>query len=346
MAVKMAVVGLGWMGRREAEEYDEMDGVELVAGVDTDSDARETFAAEYDVRTYETSEMLFREASPDAVTIATPHPFHYEQVMTAIDHGADVLVEKPMVVAPERAIEIENAARSAGVEVRVGYHRRFDPAYQAVADALDDGTLGEVSTISCRIGLEWVAINEGEWRMDPALTDDSGYLYDMGSHLLEALLWATDASVESVSAVGDDSFDVDVNTAVSAELRIDGRSVPTTITLCGESTAFDADEGLTVWGTDARLTYRSEAAADGDCPVVRVVGPDETDVRRFREETSFEAVTRRKLESFVAVVRGDTGRITDYSFARRLAHVREAISTARNSSESVRVETGVPTAKH
>ncbi|USZ69289.1 Gfo/Idh/MocA family oxidoreductase [Halorussus salilacus] len=343
---EVAIVGLGWMGKRIAEQYNAMDGVTLLAGADTDPDAREAFGDEYGVETYGTCERVCRAAVPDAVIVATPHPFHYEQVMAAIDHGTSVLVEKPMVVDPEHAIEIENAARAASVEVRVGYHRRFNPAYRAIKDALDDGEIGGVSTISCRIGLEWVDINESQWRMDPSVTGDKGYLYDMGSHLLEALLWATGARVESVAAVGSDSFDVDVNTAVSAALRIDGRTVPATVTLCGESTAFDADETLTVWGTDGRLTYRSAPASSADCDVVRVTQPEGTEVSHFREGTDFEAMTREKLEAFAAAVRGDDSRLTDYSFARRLTRVRAAISEARESGESVPVECRTPTANH
>jgi predicted dehydrogenase len=68
----------------------------------------------------------------DAVLIANPDPYHADAALAAIEAGKDVLVEKPMCLAPRECDEVIAAAERAGAIVQVGYMRRYPPA---VADA-------------------------------------------------------------------------------------------------------------------------------------------------------------------------------------------------------------------
>jgi predicted dehydrogenase len=75
-------------------------------------------------------------ASPDvdAVLITTPHAYHSEQTLAALEHGKHVLVEKPMAMTLEDADAIIAAQQRTGLIVQVGYMRRYASAFeQAVA---------------------------------------------------------------------------------------------------------------------------------------------------------------------------------------------------------------------
>ena len=70
----------------------------------------------------------------DAVLITTPHAYHCEQTLAALEHGKHVLVEKPMAMTLEDADAIIAAQQRTGLIVQVGYMRRYASAFvEAVA---------------------------------------------------------------------------------------------------------------------------------------------------------------------------------------------------------------------
>jgi predicted dehydrogenase len=71
-------------------------------------------------------------ASPDvdAVLITTPHAYHSEQTLVALEHGKHVLVEKPMAMTLEDAEAIIAAQHLTGLIVQVGYMRRYASAFE------------------------------------------------------------------------------------------------------------------------------------------------------------------------------------------------------------------------
>jgi predicted dehydrogenase len=78
----------------------------------------------------------------DAVLVANPDPWHADATLGAIAAGKDVLVEKPMCLAPRECDEIVAAAERAGAIVQVGYMRRHAPALAEAKRALED--LGDI----------------------------------------------------------------------------------------------------------------------------------------------------------------------------------------------------------
>jgi predicted dehydrogenase len=79
----------------------------------------------------------------DAVLVLNSDEFHAECVVTALQHGLHVLVEKPMCLSPREAAEIIEARDRSGATVMVGYMRRFAPAFLEAAQLLP--TMGRVN---------------------------------------------------------------------------------------------------------------------------------------------------------------------------------------------------------
>jgi predicted dehydrogenase len=337
MAVRLGAVGLGGLGSLELDVYDDIDDVEIDAGADVSEGAREAFADEYGVPTYEDYEEMLAEHDLDAVNIVTPHTLHYEQAMACFEAGADVFLEKPMVTGIEDAVDLVATAREQGRVLQVGYQRHFDPLFRELRRVVSSGRIGEVHAANAYLGQDWIEIQRGAWRTDPALSG-GGQLYDSGSHLLDALLWSLDAEPHTVAAVTDDRGEaVDVNSALAATLERDagegdgdGDTVTASVGVVGDGTNGEPDESLVVWGTDGHVRY-----ADGRLTIFEDGVTYEGEVEGDRD---FTTLTRRKLSDFVRAVEDGTAPSVPGSFGLQVTAFTEAAYEAAETGRSVDVQ--------
>jgi predicted dehydrogenase len=152
--VRVAVIGLGFMGRRWARALAEHAGATLAAV----SDVREYVARDVAERygAIAIAEPLEAAVRPDldGVAICTPEHLHTDVALAAIDAGTPVMVEKPLAHTVADAEQIRDRAARRGVAVLVGHVLRFDPRYAAMHRAIGDGEIGKVQAVrSERIGL-------------------------------------------------------------------------------------------------------------------------------------------------------------------------------------------------
>ena len=87
-------------------------------------------------RRYADAAELVAAGGIDAVLVLNSDEYHAECVVTALDHGLHVLVEKPMCLSPREAEEIIAARDRSGATVMVGYMRRFAPAFLDAVERL------------------------------------------------------------------------------------------------------------------------------------------------------------------------------------------------------------------
>ena len=137
---------------------------------------------------------------------------------------------RPLARPPGTAGRRSGGRRPRGIprlRLQVGYQRHFDPVFRELKRLVTGGRIGEIHAANAYLGQDWIEIQRGAWRTDPALSG-GGRLYDSGSHLLDALLWTLDAEPGTVAAVTDDrGEDVDVNSALAATLER-GAAAPVT----------------------------------------------------------------------------------------------------------------------
>lgn len=141
--LKVAVVGAGIYGSNHLNAYTWNPKTDLVAVCDLNKEARDRVAKEYGCATFEDVDVMLDVAEVDIVSVATPDPYHKGPVLSAIRHGKDVLVEKPLATTSADAHEIIAEAERAGVRVMVDYHKRFDPASIAVRNKLREPATGK-----------------------------------------------------------------------------------------------------------------------------------------------------------------------------------------------------------
>jgi predicted dehydrogenase len=128
--LRIAVIGVGYMGKFHAEKFAAIPGAELVAVVDADG-----------VRAEQTAVSLgcghatdYRAVLPrvDAACVAVPTEKHHAVVRDCLDAGVHVLVEKPLSRTLEEADCLLELAGAKGLVLQVGHLQRFNPAFQAL----------------------------------------------------------------------------------------------------------------------------------------------------------------------------------------------------------------------
>lgn len=127
--IRVAVVGVGHLGRFHARKYAALPGAELVAVVDTDAGRAAEVAAE--VGTGPATELAAVLERVDAVSIATPTPTHHAVGMAALAAGCHALIEKPLATTLAEGEALVAEAQRRGRVLQVGYVQRFNPAFQA-----------------------------------------------------------------------------------------------------------------------------------------------------------------------------------------------------------------------
>ncbi|MEA2409501.1 MAG: hypothetical protein QOC77_62 [Thermoleophilaceae bacterium] len=117
------------MGSHHARVYAALTGACTLAGVfDPDAERAATVAGRWDAQAYDTLEDMLRDV--DVVSIASPSSLHFHHTALALEHGLDVLVEKPLSLTVENARMLERMAalRPSRPVVQVGHIEHFNPA--------------------------------------------------------------------------------------------------------------------------------------------------------------------------------------------------------------------------
>ncbi|MFL6797092.1 MAG: Gfo/Idh/MocA family protein [Xanthobacteraceae bacterium] len=143
--IRAAIIGLGRWGRSLVHSVQgKSDLIGFVAAHTRTPASAADFCREQNMLLADSYEQILRDASIDAVVLATPHSQHEQQVLQAAAAGKHIHVEKPITldrVSAERAVA---AAQKAQVVLAVGFCRRFHPSIHEVRQRLRAGRLGEV----------------------------------------------------------------------------------------------------------------------------------------------------------------------------------------------------------
>ena len=144
--MRLAIAGVGLVGKRHADAITHLKEVALVAVVDPSTEGRD-YALENGLAHFNTLAEMFASETPDGVILSTPTPLHAEQGMECISNNCAVLVEKPLAMSAEQARPLVEAAETAGVPLLVGHHRRHNPLIRKAHDMISQGKIGAVRAV-------------------------------------------------------------------------------------------------------------------------------------------------------------------------------------------------------
>jgi predicted dehydrogenase len=150
-------------------------------------------------KAYTDSAALVADPEVDAVYIASPVVYHYEQTMQAIAAGKHVLVEKPIALTVEEGRAVSEAANTKGVLAGAGFMMRFHSFHRRMKDLVAQGRLGTVVSVRTQLSC-WYPEIEGAWRQKKALSG-GGALMDMAVHCVDLIQYVLGSKVVSVAAL-------------------------------------------------------------------------------------------------------------------------------------------------
>ena len=146
--LRLGIAGLGMAAARVLPEIAPLPFVRLTGATDLRRHALDRFEQEFGARVYSTVEELCDSDEVDAVYVATPHEYHAEHSIAAMERGKHVIVEKPMALSLEEAEAMNAAADRHGVKLMSGHTHSFDPPVRKMAEVVASGELGKLLMIS------------------------------------------------------------------------------------------------------------------------------------------------------------------------------------------------------
>ena len=193
-SLRLAVIGVGHLGKHHARLLAGIDGGQLVAVVDTQHERAAAAVEGTPARALTDYRELFGQV--DAVTIAVPTVGHHAIALEFLRRGTSVLVEKPMTRTLAEAEELIAAAAASGATLAVGHTERYNPAIATVMPFVTTPRFIEVH----RLGVF------------PDRSLDIDVVFDLMIHDLDIILALVKAEPVSIEAVGvpvlTDKFDI------------------------------------------------------------------------------------------------------------------------------------------
>jgi predicted dehydrogenase len=182
--LRLAVIGVGHLGKEHARILSSLADVELVGVVDTNFEQAQAVARRCGTQGFNDYWPLLNRI--DAAVVAVPTCFHHAVASALLPRGIPLLVEKPLAPTLEQAEELVALARRHSVVLQVGHIERFNPALEE----LERRPL-QPKFIECE-------------RCGPftGRSMDIGVVLDLMIHDLDVLLALTKSSVTRVEALG------------------------------------------------------------------------------------------------------------------------------------------------
>lgn len=144
---QIGIIGTGGIANAHIKTYLAQPDVDIVCGCDLEPGKAEAFFKGYgcnETKIYSDYIEMLDSEELDAVSVCTYNSQHAPCTIAALDRGINVLVEKPMSVTTEEAVEMIRAEKRSGKVLDIGFQPRFDENMQNVKKIVQSGRLGEV----------------------------------------------------------------------------------------------------------------------------------------------------------------------------------------------------------
>ena len=193
--LRVGVAGLGRLGQFHANNLaGRVPSIDLVRVVDTIEEVARATGERLGVEWSSSYDDLLRDPDLEAVVIVTPTPHHAEMIERAAAAGKHIFCEKPISFELEPTLRAIDAARSAGVKLQIGFHRRFDPDWAAATARIKNDELGQIYLF--RTSLRDMRPPSMEY-----IKSSGGFFVDVTIHDFDAARWMV-GEVDEVTAFG------------------------------------------------------------------------------------------------------------------------------------------------
>lgn len=296
--LRIGVVGVGRLGSLFARALNDHSDIATLALAGSRPDSAVELANELSATACSSPDAVFE--AVDAVVIAASTSAHPALIGGAAARGLPIFCEKPLTLDLASTDEVIAVARDAGVEMQVGFQRRFAPGYRAAHEAVSCGDLGDVYLVNVA-------------SLDPAPSPEayvqtSGDLYlDFMVHDFDAIRFVTGQEIEEVfisGTAGFAAFEIyqrhrDAGVA-GGTLRLSNGSIATVAATRHTPAGYDirmevhGSKGNIAIGWDDRMPLQSVEPG--------FAAPPESPYRDFLDR--FAPAYRAEMDAFVDLVAG------------------------------------------
>ncbi|MGL6211474.1 MAG: Gfo/Idh/MocA family protein [Paracoccaceae bacterium] len=206
--VRLLILGTGGMAKNHAEAFGAIEGVELVAGIDTRAENLSAFRATHGIaHGFASVDEALAWGEFDAVTNVTPDAAHFATTLPFLAAGKHVLCEKPLATNAADAQAMADAAARAGVVNMVNLTYRNVAALQQAAVMVRQGAIGRLRHFEASYLQSWLTQpawghwdreSQWLWRLSTA-HGSKGVLGDVGIHILDFATFVAGQEVVEVS---------------------------------------------------------------------------------------------------------------------------------------------------
>jgi len=182
--LKAGVLGAGHLGKIHLKLLNQSPRYELVGFYDANKKASKAIEVEFGYKSFPSMEALIEAC--DVVDVVTPTVSHFECAEKVVKAGKHLFIEKPITQTVDEAERLLTLVQEYGVKGQVGHVERFNPAFMAVKDMMDNPMFVESHRLA---------------EFNPRGTDVSVVL-DLMIHDIDAILSVVNSEVKSIKASG------------------------------------------------------------------------------------------------------------------------------------------------
>ena len=201
--VGTGVRGLDMYGRNLMQNYS--DYVELV-GVCDQNPGRLELAEQYiqpQGPGFTDVEEMLRETEPDVLIVTTWDWTHHECIIAGMEHGADVICEKPLTIDEEKAKAIRDAEERTGKHLTVTFNYRYAPLRSKIKELLMDKVIGDIRTVDLHWNIDHPHLQRYMMRWHGEMDKGGSLWVHKSTHHFDLLNWWLDSDPVSVYSLSD-----------------------------------------------------------------------------------------------------------------------------------------------
>jgi predicted dehydrogenase len=194
-------------GCRKLPEFGDFSSYGMVCGIqDVDTERVELFLKnmDLDIPVYggDQFDRMIKETQPDTVVVACSDVHHAEYTIKALQHGLDVITEKPMVVDCRQARQIMEAEEKSSGSVQVAFNFRYAPTHKQLKRMIQDGMVGRVTNVEFTYNLDTYHGSSYFYRWNRYRAMSGGLTITKSCHHFDLINWLIDDQPEEIFAFG------------------------------------------------------------------------------------------------------------------------------------------------
>lgn len=199
------IIGCGRVAEKHLKAISKLKGLELKAVVDVNEESAKRLLGSVKgfagTKIYSDYKTAIDEVKPSIVSVTVPSGLHFQIAKYAMEHGCNLLLEKPMTMSVSEAREIFDLSQKTNLKIAMGHIYRYLPIVGLLKEDIASGKYGKVThgSIYVRWGHGEDYYQSAAWR--GTWKSDGGALMNQTIHAIDLLVWLMGSEPEEASAM-------------------------------------------------------------------------------------------------------------------------------------------------